>query len=114
MCYGANSNNMFKFGAIFVVIIMIRYFILEKAMFEAGFPESVPVSTTNRQCSSGLQAIVAIAGELNMGSISFGIAGGVESMTSSGIFYYGKFRIMFLFFDCAYCSFRYAICQAYS
>lgn len=29
----------------------------------SGFPESVPVYTVNRQCSSGLQALFNIAGK---------------------------------------------------
>jgi acetyl-CoA acetyltransferase len=31
-------------------------------MFLAGFPETVPVRTVNRQCSSGLQAVADVAG----------------------------------------------------
>jgi acetyl-CoA acyltransferase 1 len=52
------------------------------AMFLAGFPESVPVSTVNRQCSSGLQAFANIAGEISTRVIDIGIAAGVESMSS--------------------------------
>jgi acetyl-CoA acyltransferase 1 len=32
------------------------------AQFLAGLPEEIPLSTVNRQCSSGLQALIHIAG----------------------------------------------------
>ena len=51
------------------------------AMFEAGFPESVPCYAVNRQCASGLQAIANIAGSISAGHYEIGIAAGVESMT---------------------------------
>lgn len=41
----------------------------------------VPLSTVNRQCSSGLQAVANIASTIKAGVIDVGIAGGVESMT---------------------------------
>jgi acetyl-CoA acyltransferase 1 len=53
------------------------------AMFYAGFPESVPVQTVNRQCSSGLQAIASVASAIRAGFYEIGIAGGVESMTAN-------------------------------
>lgn len=53
------------------------------AMFFAGFPDTVPVHTVNRQCSSGLQAIAAVAASIKSGYYTIGIAGGVESMTTN-------------------------------
>jgi len=53
------------------------------AMFYAGFPESVPVHTVNRQCSSGLQAIASVASAIKAGYYTIGIAGGVETMTAN-------------------------------
>jgi len=47
----------------------------------AGFPEQVPVATVNRQCSSGLQAIVDVATAIKSGLYDIGVAGGVESMS---------------------------------
>jgi len=38
----------------------------------------------NRQCSSGLQAVVNIANAINAGMIDIGIGAGVESMTQAG------------------------------
>jgi len=35
----------------------------------------------NRQCSSGLQAVMSIANAIRSGQIDFGIGGGVESMS---------------------------------
>ncbi|KAK1886736.1 3-ketoacyl-CoA thiolase peroxisomal [Dissostichus eleginoides] len=49
------------------------------AHFLSGFPETVPVSTVNRQCSSGLQALFNIAGAIRSGSIDLGLACGVTS-----------------------------------
>ncbi|XP_014910224.1 3-ketoacyl-CoA thiolase, peroxisomal [Poecilia latipinna] len=51
------------------------------AHFLSGFPEKVPVYTVNRQCSSGLQALLNIAGSIRSGSIQLGLACGVESMS---------------------------------
>ncbi|KAJ6161123.1 acetyl-CoA C-acyltransferase [Penicillium chermesinum] len=52
------------------------------AALVAGFPETTAVKSLNRQCSSGLQAIVDIANALKAGTIDVGIGAGVESMTS--------------------------------
>ncbi|KAK0130579.1 3-ketoacyl-CoA thiolase A, peroxisomal [Merluccius polli] len=51
------------------------------AHFLSEFPETVPVYTVNRQCSSGLQALFNIAGAIRNGSIDLGLACGVESMS---------------------------------
>ena len=47
----------------------------------AGIPDSVPVMSLNRQCSSGLQAVASIANAILAGQIDAGIGGGVESMS---------------------------------
>eukprot|EP01125_Pyxidicula_operculata_P003708 TRINITY_DN1496_c0_g1_i1.p1 TRINITY_DN1496_c0_g1~~TRINITY_DN1496_c0_g1_i1.p1 ORF type:complete len:422 (+),score=152.77 TRINITY_DN1496_c0_g1_i1:35-1300(+) len=51
------------------------------AMFAAGYPEDACLATTNRQCSSGLQAFANIAGAIRTGTIKVGVAAGVESMS---------------------------------
>ncbi|KAI9362346.1 Thiolase, N-terminal domain-containing protein [Pilaira anomala] len=51
------------------------------AALDAGFPESTAVSTLNRQCSSGLQAIVQIVTAIQTGILDVGIGAGVESMS---------------------------------
>ncbi|XP_058039271.1 3-ketoacyl-CoA thiolase, peroxisomal [Ahaetulla prasina] len=49
--------------------------------FMSGIPETVPISCVNRQCSSGLQALINIAGGIRNGSYDIGLACGVESMS---------------------------------
>ena len=51
------------------------------AMFLAGFPDTVPCRTVNRQCSSGLQAVADIAAGIRAGFYQVGIAAGVETMS---------------------------------
>eukprot|EP00257_Ricinus_communis_P016064 XP_015574109.1 3-ketoacyl-CoA thiolase 2, peroxisomal [Ricinus communis] len=51
------------------------------AAFYAGFPETVPIRTVNRQCSSGLQAVADVAAAIKAGFYDIGIGAGVESMT---------------------------------
>ncbi|OKL59829.1 3-ketoacyl-CoA thiolase, peroxisomal [Talaromyces atroroseus] len=52
------------------------------AALVAGFPESAAVRSLNRQCSSGLQAVVDIANAIKTGMIDIGVGAGVESMSS--------------------------------
>ena len=47
----------------------------------AGLPVSVPGSTVNRLCASGLDALVMAARAIAVGDASIMVAGGVESMT---------------------------------
>ncbi|KAF7246019.1 3-ketoacyl-CoA thiolase A, peroxisomal [Varanus komodoensis] len=49
--------------------------------FLSDIPETVPLSCVNRQCSSGLQAVINIAGGIRNGSYEIGMACGVESMS---------------------------------
>jgi len=51
------------------------------AQFLGDLPYDVPLSTINRQCSSGLQAVANIAANIKAGVIDVGLAGGVESMS---------------------------------
>eukprot|EP00877_Chromochloris_zofingiensis_P002790 jgi/Chrzof1/12511/Cz06g36270.t1_ATO2B[v5.2] len=53
------------------------------ASFFAGIPETVPVRTVNRQCSSGLQAVADVAAAIKAGFYTIGLAGGVETMSSN-------------------------------
>ncbi|XVF81144.1 hypothetical protein PTKIN_Ptkin15bG0133100 [Pterospermum kingtungense] len=55
------------------------------AAFYAGFPDTVPIRTVNRQCSSGLQAVADVAASIKAGFYDIGIAAGVESMTTDQI-----------------------------
>jgi len=51
------------------------------AVLAAGFPESVPGTTVDRQCGSSQQAIHFAAQGVISGAYDIAIAGGVESMT---------------------------------
>ena len=62
------------------------------AMFFAGFPKEVPVRTTNRQCSSGIQACADIAAGIKAGYYDVGIGAGVETMTSNPMKWEGGFN----------------------
>ncbi|CAM9992652.1 unnamed protein product, partial [Discosporangium mesarthrocarpum] len=47
------------------------------AQVRAGIPHTVPLSTVNRQCSSGLQAVANVASSIRTGHYDMGIAAGV-------------------------------------
>jgi acetyl-CoA acyltransferase 1 len=51
------------------------------AQLLAGIPHSVPLSTVNRQRSSGLQAFADVSAAINSGQYGVGIAAGVESVS---------------------------------
>ncbi|XP_042048600.1 3-ketoacyl CoA thiolase 1, peroxisomal-like [Salvia splendens] len=55
------------------------------AAFYAGFPDSVPLRTVNRQCSSGLQAVADVAAFIKAGYYDIGIAAGLESMSVDNV-----------------------------
>mmetsp|Transcript_24489 Transcript_24489/g.35834 ORF Transcript_24489/g.35834 Transcript_24489/m.35834 type:complete len:405 (-) Transcript_24489:153-1367(-) len=55
---------------------------LRMAQLQSGIPFNVPLSTVNRQCSSGLQAVSNIANMIASGDIDIGIGCGVESMST--------------------------------
>ncbi|XP_010935683.1 3-ketoacyl-CoA thiolase 2, peroxisomal [Elaeis guineensis] len=60
------------------------------AAFYAGFPETVPVRTVNRQCSSGLQAVADVAASIKAGFYDIGIGAGLESMTANVVSWEGS------------------------
>ena len=49
--------------------------------YRAGVPETVPASTVNQACGSGLKAIILGAQEIMLGRARAVLAGGVESMS---------------------------------
>ncbi len=51
------------------------------ALLLAGLPESVPGTTMNRLCGSGMDAVLSAARAIKAGEIDLAIAGGVESMS---------------------------------
>ncbi|KAF0935412.1 hypothetical protein E2562_032671 [Oryza meyeriana var. granulata] len=60
------------------------------AAFYAGFPETVPVRTVNRQCSSGLQAVADVAAAIKAGFYDIGIGAGLESMSVNSMGWEGQ------------------------
>uniref|UniRef100_A0A5F9CAX0 Acetyl-CoA acyltransferase 1 n=1 Tax=Oryctolagus cuniculus TaxID=9986 RepID=A0A5F9CAX0_RABIT len=56
------------------------------AQFLSGIPETVPMCSINRQCSSGLQALANIAGGIRNGSYDIGMACGAARAQSRGCF----------------------------
>ena len=53
------------------------------AALAAGFPEEIPAYTVHRQCSSGLQAIISAAWQIQTENADIVVAGGVESMSTA-------------------------------
>lgn len=51
------------------------------ALLLSGMPTSVPASTVNRLCGSGLEAVIMASRSIGVGDSSIVIAGGVESMS---------------------------------
>jgi acetyl-CoA acyltransferase len=51
------------------------------AVLLAGYPVTVPGSTINRLCGSGLDAVMSASRQIETGDASIVVAGGVESMT---------------------------------
>ena len=51
------------------------------ALLLAGLPETVPGTTVNRLCGSGIESLTAAARGIRAGEIEVAIAGGVESMS---------------------------------
>ena len=47
------------------------------AMFMANIPDTTPIVTINRLCSSGLESCATIAAKIKSGVIDIGIGGGV-------------------------------------
>ena len=47
----------------------------------AGLPTSVPGSTVNRLCGSGLEAVIGASRAVAVGDAEIAVAGGVESMS---------------------------------
>ena len=60
------------------------------AALYAGYPETVPVRTVNRQCSSGLQAVADVAAAIKAGFYDIGIGAGLESMTLNSVAWEGS------------------------
>jgi acetyl-CoA C-acetyltransferase len=53
-----------------------------QASIFAGIPNTVPTTTVNKVCGSGLQAVVLAARSILLGDASIAVAGGMESMSN--------------------------------
>lgn len=54
---------------------------IRMSQFLAGLPDTTTFTTTNRLCSSGLQAVMNLAYAIGSNQVDCGIAGGVECMS---------------------------------
>lgn len=54
-----------------------------QAALGAGVPASVPATTINKMCGSGLKAVMMAADQIRCGDIEFALAGGLESMSNA-------------------------------
>ena len=54
-----------------------------QAALAAGIPPSVPATTLNKMCGSGLKAVMAVADQIRCGDIEIALAGGLESMSNA-------------------------------
>ncbi|MBI3450840.1 MAG: thiolase family protein [Acidobacteria bacterium] len=62
----------------------------------AGLPESAPAVTVNRNCASGLEAVIHAARLIELGEAEVVVAAGVESMSSIPLFFREEAREIFL------------------
>lgn len=51
------------------------------AMLTAGIPDTTPVVSLNRLCSSGLESCAVIAAKIKSGMIDIGMGSGIECMS---------------------------------
>lgn len=54
-----------------------------QAGFKAGLPQSIPATTLNKMCGSGMQAVMMAGDAIRAGSADLIVAGGMESMTNA-------------------------------
>ncbi|MEO1657963.1 MAG: acetyl-CoA C-acyltransferase [Pseudomonadota bacterium] len=54
-----------------------------QAAIHAGLPTSVPCTTVNKMCGSGMKTVMMMAQAIAAGSVTIGVAGGMESMTNA-------------------------------
>lgn len=54
-----------------------------QAAIAAALPESVPTTTVNKVCGSGMKSVMMAADQIKTGAISVAVAGGMESMSNA-------------------------------
>ena len=66
----------------------------QAAMF-AGIPDSVPCTTVNKVCSSGMKSIMLAAQTIALGDADIVVAGGMENMSSIPHYFHARTGIKF-------------------
>lgn len=66
---------------------------------KAGLPEKIPAFTVNRNCSSGMEAVVTAGNKILVGDASIILVGGVESMSNVPILFSSKMRDFLMSFN---------------
>lgn len=54
-----------------------------QAAIGAGIPDSVPTTTLNKVCGSGMKAVMIAADQIKLGTAEIAVAGGMESMSNA-------------------------------
>lgn len=54
-----------------------------QAVLRGGLPQSIPCTTVNKMCGSGMRAVMTAADTLALGHADIMVAGGLESMTNA-------------------------------
>src|SRR5688572_9612231 len=54
-----------------------------QAAIGAGLPHSVPCTTVNKVCGSGLKSVIMAAQAIATGDVDIAVAGGMESMSNA-------------------------------
>ncbi|RFB05562.1 acetyl-CoA C-acyltransferase [Parvularcula marina] len=54
-----------------------------QAAIFGGVPNSVPCTTVNKMCGSGMKTVMMMAEAIASGAVTIGVAGGMESMTNA-------------------------------
>ncbi len=61
-----------------------------QAAIYAGIPNSVPCSTVNKVCASGMKAVMQAAQAIQLGDADIVVAGGMENMSAIPHYYHGR------------------------
>lgn len=61
-----------------------------QAAIYAGIPDSVPCTTVNKVCASGMKAIMQAAQAIQLGDVDIVVAGGMENMSAIPHYYHAR------------------------
>jgi acetyl-CoA acyltransferase 1 len=68
-------------GLLCCLFFILFYLFLVRVVASPALPATVPCSQTNRQCASGLDAVLQVANAIRSGMLDVGIGAGVEVMS---------------------------------